>query len=182
MDSRMNKDFFNIQKPIFNVGIQQDIIQLYRQAITIAGEQKIGFQQMLAGIVNLLLGYAYSYDKQSSIEDMRAIKQITKAKKIILDNLHTSITLEEIALQLNMSYSWFRRLFKQYTGFSPSQYIIELRIQKGKELLSNTNMTSQEIAYEIGFNNPNYFCMLFKKKTGKNPFKYREYTQGYNIP
>jgi AraC-like DNA-binding protein len=182
MDSRMNKDFFNIQKPIFNVGIQQDIIQLYRQAITIAGEQKIGFQQMLAGIVNLLLGYAYSYDKQSSIEDMRATKQITKAKEIILDNLHTPITPEEIALRVNMSYSWFRRLFKQHTGFSPSQYIAELRIQKGKELLTNTNMTCQEIAYEIGFTNPNYFCTLFKKKTGKNPVKYRKYTQRYNFP
>jgi AraC-like DNA-binding protein len=182
IDSRMDKDFFNIQKPIFNVGIQQDIIQLYRQAITIAGEQKIGFQQMLAGIVNLLLGYAYSYDKQSSIEDMRATKQINKAKVIILDKLYTAITPEEIALQVNMSYSYFRRLFKKHTGFSPSQYIIELRIQKGKELLTNTDMTSQEIAYEIGFDNPNYFCTLFKKKTGKNPFKYREYTQRNNFP
>jgi AraC-like DNA-binding protein len=101
---------------------------------------------------------------------------------IILDKLYTAITPEEIALQVNMSYSWFRRLFKQHTGFSPSQYIIELRIQKGKELLTNTDMTSQEIAYEIGFDNPNYFCTLFKKKTGKNPFKYREYTQRNHFP
>ena len=182
IDNRIDKDFFNSQKPIFNVGIQQDIVQLYRQAIVIATEQKFGFQQMLAGIVNLLLGYAYSYDKQSSFEEMKATKQINKAKVIILDNLYTHITPEEIATRLNMSYSWFRRIFKQYTGFSPSQYIIELRIQKGKELLTNTDMPSQEIAYEIGFENPDYFCTVFKKKTGMNPFKYREFTQGRNLP
>ncbi|NDV79739.1 helix-turn-helix domain-containing protein [Dysgonomonas sp. 511] len=182
IDNRIDKGFFSDQKPIFNVGIQQDIVQLYKLAIDAAKEQKFGFQQMLAGVVNLLLGYAYSYDKQSSFEEMKATKQINKAKVIILDNLYTQITPEEIASKLNMSYSWFRRIFKQYTGFSPSQYIIELRIQKGKELLTNTDMPSQEVAYEIGFENPDYFCTLFKKKTGMTPFKYREFTQGQNLP
>ncbi len=182
VDNRIGNDFFNRQKPVFNVGIQEDIVQLYKQAIVVAKEQKFGFQQMLAGIVNHLLGYAYSYDKQSSFEEMKATTQINKAKIIILDNLHAHIAPEEIAAKLNMSYSWFRRIFKQYTGFSPSQYIIELRIQRSKELLTNTDMSSQEIAYEAGFENPDYFCTLFKKKTGMNPFKYREFTQGRNLP
>jgi hypothetical protein len=138
IDNRINNEFFNKEKPVFNAGIQEDIVQLYKQAILIAKEQKFGFQQMLAGIVNLLLGYAYSYDKQSSFEEMKATQQISRAKIIILDNLYTHITPEEISSKLNISYSWFRRIFKQYTGFSPSQYIMELRIYKAKKLLTNT--------------------------------------------
>lgn len=181
IDNRIENDFFTRQSPVFNVGIREDIVQLYKQAIEIAKEQKYGYQQMLAGIVNHLLGYAYSYDKQSSFDDEKIIKQINRAKIIILENLHTSITPEQIAESLNMGYSWFRRVFKKYTGFSPAMYIMELKIQKSKELLTNTNHTSREIAFEMGFESADYFCTIFKKKTGMTPIQYREFTQGKNI-
>lgn len=181
MDSRVQHGFFSKDKPLFNVGIRNNIVQLYKQAIDIAKKQDTGFQQMLAGIVNNLLGHAYSENKHASFEDMQVVKQINRAKIIMSDNFHTDIALEEIASRVNMSYSWFRRLFKQYTGFSPSQYLIELRLQKGKELLTNTGLTSQEIAFELGFENSDYFCTVFKKKTGVTPIKYREITQGRNI-
>ena len=178
IDARIEKDFFSRQKPIFNVGILEEVVHLYKQAIVTAEEQKVGFQQMLAGIVNHLLGYAYAYDKQSSFEEMRVIKQINKAKVIIRENLNMQVAPEVIASKINMSYSWFRRVFKQYTGFSPAQYVLELRIQKCKELLTNTSMSSREIAFEAGFENPDYFCTIFKKRTGMNPMRYREFAQG----
>jgi AraC-like DNA-binding protein len=181
IDGRIQNSFFQKDKAVFNVGIHDEIVQLYKQAIEIAQEQKFGFQQMLAGIVNHLLGYAYSYDKQLSFEESRVSNQINKAKIIMQDNLHTQITPEEIALRLNMSYSWFRRVFKQYTGFSPIAYIIELKIQKAKELLTNTSLSSKEIAFAIGFENADYFCAIFKQKTGKSPIKYRKFTQGVNF-
>lgn len=181
IDNRIENDFFSRQKPVFKVGIQEEIVQLYKNAIVIAKEQKYGYQQMLAGIVNHLLGYAYSYDMQSSFDDVKIINQINKAKIIILENLNTTITPENIANELNMSYSWFRRVFKKYTGFSPAIYINELKIQKSKELLTNTDQTSREIAFEMGFDSPDYFCTIFKKKTGMTPIQYREFTQGKNI-
>ena len=53
-----------------------------------------------------------------------------------------------------------------------------MQLQKSKELLTNTDMPSREVAYESGFDNPDYFCTIFKKKTGMNPMRYREFTQG----
>lgn len=181
IDNRIENDFFSPQKPIFKVGMQEEIVQLYKSAIAIAKEQKYGYQQMLAGIVNHLLGYAYSFDMQSSFDDIKINKQINKAKIIILENLTANITPEDIANELNMSYSWFRRVFKKYTGFSPAVYITELKIQKSKEMLTNTDQTSREIAFEMGFESPDYFCTIFKKKTGMTPIQYREFTQGKNI-
>lgn len=178
INSLVKNKFFNRQSPVFSVGISEQIGQIYEWAIAAAKEQKPGFQQMLAGYINLLLGYAYSYDRQSKFEEMRNVKNINKAKMIIMENLRARITPQIIAERLNMSYSWFRRLFKQYIGISPAQYIVEIKIQKSKELLTNTDMSSKEISFETGFGNSDYFCTIFKKKTGFSPLGYRGFTQG----
>jgi len=181
IDNRILNGFFNKQKPIFNVGLRQEVVQLYKQAIDVAKAQEAGFQQMLAGIVNYLLGIAYVHNKRSNFSDPQIINKINKAKILMLENFKNSITPESIAEKVNVSYSWFRRIFKQYTGLSPSQYILELKIQKSKELLTNTLNSSQEIAFEAGFDNSDYFCTVFKKRTGMTPVKYREFTQGRNL-
>ncbi|MCD7973778.1 MAG: AraC family transcriptional regulator [Candidatus Azobacteroides sp.] len=181
MDNRFKNNFFNKQKPIFNIGINEEIVHLYQQGIKIAKEQKTGFQQMLAGIVNYLLGFTYSLDRHLFFEELNVINNINKAKVIMLENFQHEISPEEVAQQVNMSYSWFRRIFKQYTGFAPVQYIVELKIQKSKELLTNSMMSIKEISYQVGFDNSDYFCTTFKKKTGMTPLKYRDFTQGKNL-
>lgn len=178
MDKRVMSEFFIKQKPVFNVGRNEDIINLYKLALKTAKEQRSGFQQILAGIVNLLLGFAYSANRLRTFEDMKVTNQVNKAKTIMNENAQTKITCEEIAQRVGMGYSWFRRIFKQYTGFAPAQYMQELKINKSKELLTNTMLTCQEIAYEIGFETPSYFNISFKRKTGVTPKEYRKQTQG----
>ena len=178
IDNRMAHGFFSPQRPVFNVGLHEEIVSLYKTAIKTAIDQHTGFQQMLAGIVNHLLGCAYSYDKRSSFEERWAVKQINKAKLMITRDLSSRFSPEDIASELHMSYSWFRRVFKQYTGFSPNQYILEIKIQKSKEMLTNSGLSSREIAYQLGFENPDYFCTLFRKRAGVSPIQYRELTQG----
>ncbi|GBU07202.1 transcriptional regulator [Bacteroidales bacterium] len=178
IDNRVKNGFFSPQKPIFEVNIREEIVQLYKQAIKIAAEQKSGFQQMLAGIVNHLLGLAYSLDKQALFEDSQLNDQINKAKIIMINSLGEKISPQTIAKDLNMGYSWFRKMFKEHTGFSPSQYILALRIQKVKEMLTNSNLTIKEIFFEMGLENEAYFFAAFKNKTAMTPKKYREFTQG----
>lgn len=174
-------DFFRKDNPIFNIGLNENVIQLYKQAANVAQEQTTGFQQILAGIVHLLLGYTYSEHKQNSFINMNVLDQINTAKHFVAENYKTEITPKDIATKINMSYSCFRKVFKQYTGFSPSRYKEELRLQTSKELLANTTMTSQEIAFEVGFDTPYYFCILFKKRTGYSPLEYRNLAQGKHI-
>ena len=169
--------FFTREKPIYNVGIHNEIVQHYQQAIRVAIEQKSGFQQVLSGIVNYLLGLAYSYDKNYVFETSEVIDQIGRAKILIADQFKT-IRPKQIAEELNMSYSNFRKIFKEYTGFAPAQYIQEMKLSKAKELLTNSSMPIKEIAYLMGFENHEYFFTAFKKKNGVTPADYRHLTQG----
>ncbi|MCD8261467.1 MAG: AraC family transcriptional regulator [Bacteroides sp.] len=174
IDPLIKERFFTRENPVFDVGMNEEIIKLYKQAAVISQEQSAGFQQMLAGIVHLLLGYTYAGNKQASFVNMRVACKIDKAKKIIIENYNNSLSPEEVAARVHISYSWFRKLFRHYTGFSPSQFKEELRIQKSKELLANTDLSSQEIAFEVGFNTPYHFCILFKRKTDYAPLAFRK--------
>ncbi|MDH6342409.1 AraC-like DNA-binding protein [Parabacteroides sp. PFB2-12] len=176
IDERVRNGFFNRQHPVFNIGMNDELLQQYKRAIQTAQEQMAGYQQILAGIVNYLLGNVYSIDKCASFEN-KELYRMNKAKLLIRESFQQNITPEQVAREINISYSWFRRLFKDYTGFSPAQYIIELRIQKSKELLTNTALTNKEIAFESGFDNADYFCTVFKRKTGLTPHQYRDMTQ-----
>ena len=177
MTAREDAGFFTKEHPLYHIGLQEMLVKMYLQAIDVARRQDSGFQQLLASIVNYLIGYAYLTDKQASFGERKWVTQINKAKLLMSENISSDISFEQLAGNLNMSYSSFRKLFKQYTGFSPNQYFIEIKMQKIKEMLTNTEWDVMEIAYRMGFSDPNYFCTLFKRKTGFTPANYRRSTR-----
>ena len=103
--------------------------------------------------------------------------QINRAKILIQDQFRT-ITPANLADQLFMGYSNFRRIFKEYTGFSPARYILDVRMSKVKEALTNSRLPVKQIAYDFGFENYDYFFTAFRRLTGKTPSEYRALTQG----
>ena len=173
MDNRCNSGFFTPNQPIFNAGIQDEILSLYKKAVKISQEQHAGYQQMLAGIVNFLLGIAYSENRRMSFEEMKISNTINKAKIFIQEHASENISCEQIADSVGMSYSRFRRVFKDYTGFAPAQYIKEIRLKKARDLLIHSALSCLEIAYSLGFESPAYFNTVFKKELGMTPNEYR---------
>ena len=176
IDNRVRHKFFDRSTPIFNVGVLDEVVALYTQAIAVAREQKAGFQQMLAGIVNHLLGLAFSRHKHAEFEHTHAADCINQAKIVFSERFRDDIRPEAVARELHVGYSWFRRFFKEYTGFAPSQYVHELRLQHAKSLLTNTTLNAKEIAFDCGFKSPEYFFHAFKCKTGLTPLEYRKQT------
>lgn len=181
VEQKVDAGFFTKENPVFTLGVNEKIIELYKLAVETAKEQNSGYQQLLAGIVNLLLGYTYSEHRRKNFEDINITNQINNAKIIMQENIQSNILGEEVAEEIGVSYSKFRKVFKQYTGFSPAQYLEELRINKAKELLTNTTLLCKEIAYESGFNSPSYFNIAFKNKTEMSPKQYREMTQKTSV-
>jgi len=180
MDSWLESGLFSKGSPIFNVGIHDDISSLYNAAIKTAKEQEAGFQQVLGGIVAHLLSLAYFYDKNSSYRSSGYRESISRAK-ILIDEQYKTITPEALAEALGMGYSNFRKMFKEYTGFSPARYINEVRFNKTKELLTNTDAPVKEIADRMGFENYDYFFYFFKTMSGMTPVEYRDMTQGNKV-
>ena len=174
IDNRVTNGFFIPSEPVFHVGLNEEIVRMYRHAITIAQEQRIGYQQMLAGIANVIQGFAYALHRHNTFEDQEAAQQIQKAKVIMMEKFGQGVSPTDVADAINMGYSKFRRLFKAYTGYAPLQYIQELRLQRSKELLLNTNLSLTEIADEVGYDNADYFSTAFKKKNRVTPAAYRK--------
>jgi transcriptional regulator GlxA family with amidase domain len=90
------------------------------------------------------------------------------------NELGGKLNVEQLANQLNVSYSWFRRTFAQHTGSSPHQYLLELRLARARSLLSGTALSVKVVARQTGFEDEHYFCRIFREKTGLTPSQWRD--------
>lgn len=98
---------------------------------------------------------------------------VGSAIRFMQNNLGNKITIDEIAEHTNYSGSHFYSLFKKGTGYSPLQYLNQLKIQKSREYLSFTDISIKELSYKLGYEDPFYFSRLFKKNIGISPVEYR---------
>jgi len=93
----------------------------------------------------------------------------------IRKNLHQKLSIESIAKLAYVSKSNFFRMFKDELGTSPNDFILQERINKAKELLSNQN-SIKETAYQTGFSDTNYFTRVFKQLVGITPKNFQDRT------
>jgi len=175
IDDRIAHSFLSPKKPIYHVGFSNELVELYEKAYNAAMDEKAYHQQTLAGIVNLLIGMMYSLERNIEFDkNQKHVDMINKARLRIRESLESSLSIQEIVRDLGVSYSNFRKLFKEYTGLSPAIYQQDLRLQRAKELLSATDYSVKEIAYRLNFESPDYFSAKFKAKTGKKPSDLRK--------
>jgi AraC-like DNA-binding protein len=165
---------FTPKQSVLHVGIKEELIDTYLKIFDLVEKEKPGFQQIASGMVIKLLGYIISFEKQKGFSGKRIAIVIEEARFMIRQNVEQRINLKEIAEKYNVGYSYFRQMFKKYTGVSPGQYHLQLRIIRAKELLISTDKSIKEISYELGFHSIYYFSNLFKKKEGINPSEFRE--------
>ncbi len=99
--------------------------------------------------------------------------QIEKGKEYMKNHLKEPLAIEEIAGHVSMSTSYFTKVFREITGFSPYEYLLRLRLERAKELLLQTQLPVSEIAYRSGFHSDSNFIYFFKKETGFSPLKFR---------
>jgi len=95
-------------------------------------------------------------------------------RQMIEANQQFDLGIEGYAKIAGMSVSTFKRFFKNVFGSSPGQYIINNKLAFASILLKQSDKTIQEIAYEIGFQNPAHFTRMFNKKYKVSPSKYRD--------
>lgn len=92
-----------------------------------------------------------------------------------------TLTNAQIANACQISEVYLRKLFSQYLATSPKQYIIDLRLQRAKQLLSEGALNVMNISESCGFSNPYHFCRIFKRHTGVTPSEYRKENIIYRI-
>ena len=175
MDDRVEHGFLSPEKPVYHVGYCPEIISLYESAMQVAKREEAYSQQSLAGIVNNLIGTMYARERNIILSrDQDKVDIINKARLMIRERLESRITIQEIADQLGMGYSNFRKLFKEYSGKSPASYRIDRKLDLAKRMLESEKVSFSYIAEALGFESEAYFSLLFKKKLGCSPSVYRE--------
>ena len=100
---------------------------------------------------------------------------LRKLNELIEKNIDKSLyTVEDLAKDLSISRVQLYRKVKAILGISVSDHINNIRLEKSKELLLNSNQNISEIAYSVGFSSPNYFSTSFKNKYGVSPKEFKK--------
>lgn len=123
------------------------------------------------GILFQLLSHfmVYSKDKYDIVDN-----RILRVVKYIRNNIHKDISIEELKDMCCLSKDHFIRLFKNDLQETPTQYIIQRKIERAQLMLITSDLLIKDIAYELSFENVSYFNRLFKKATGLTPSDYRK--------
>lgn len=117
--------------------------------------------------------------RQSQIQGAKGESVIRRATEYIQENFsNPDISLHLTAAHVGLSPAHFSMVFSQKAHHTFIDYLTQLRLEKAKELLSNTDMKLSQIALEIGYNEPNYFSYVFKKREGMTPKEFRTRAQG----
>jgi len=95
--------------------------------------------------------------------------KLVRAVEYIQDQLDTDLTVSGIAQAVYMTPYYFTRLFKQSTGQSPYQYVVEARVRKAKDLLTTGKFTISEVAHHVGFADQSHLTRHFKRVFGLPP-------------
>lgn len=175
VDNIVENSFISKENQVLEVGFNEELVNLFSRALEVAELDKISSQQYLSGIVLHILGLVLSVSQNKIFEVGDVVQKIEQAKIIMNENVFKNIDPEELAENLNTSYSWFRKVFKDYTGYAPAKYFQELKIRKAKQLLVGTCHTVKEISFMLNYNSTEHFFSLFKKMTGYTPLEYRSF-------
>ena len=174
MDDKIKAGFFTFKKCVFKVGVDEKITNTYLEILDILSEEKKAFQQIAASLVISLIGRIHYKDLNHNNGETYITRIINQSKAIMKEDFASNTPLDQIAQSLDISYSLFRREFKNRCGISPGQYRLELRLAKAKEMLHTTNMSIADISSRLHFECIGQFSTFFKKKTGLSPLEYRK--------
>ena len=136
---------------------------------------------LLVNHIELLLNYCMRFYERQFIPRGKTNRDVLTRFENLLDEYFESTLAEQDGLptvkyfadKLCLSSNYFGDMFKKETGKSPQEYIQEKVIELAKERISGTADTVSQIAYSLGFQYPQHFCRLFKKRVGYTPSEYR---------
>ncbi len=135
--------------------------------------KKEGYEAaMFAKFVELVVYLSRLYQDTEST-NAEALIRVAKVIGCIEDDFAKQWKVEDFAEMAHMSRANFMRVFRTATGETPINYLLQLRIQKAMTLLMSTKQSVSEIAFEVGFNDSNYFTRQFKASQNVSPIAYR---------
>ncbi len=179
-------DFFNysVNEALFVSEEEKEILSTVFKNIKQESRSAIDTftQEIIISQIETLLAYSERFYQRQFITRKKVNHQILTRLEEFLDNWFTDEkplknglpTVNLVANELNVSPHYLSDLLRSLTGLNTQQHIHEKLINKSKELLSTTELTVSEIAYQLGFEQIQSFSKLFKNKTNQSPLEFRQ--------
>ncbi|MDF2593091.1 MAG: hypothetical protein K0S75_2557 [Clostridia bacterium] len=156
-----------------------DLQNLVQNFMNEAKYKQTGYNFMLDSLstqmaVILLRNAKYNFNSISQPKVLQDNKNMNRVIDFFREHYNSNdYSSAEVAKLANLSTYHFIRVFKQKTGQTPYEYLMDIKIEKAKEMLKNKNHTIIEICFACGFSNHSHFTTTFKKKSGVTPSEYR---------
>jgi len=172
-----NTKLFQTSYPI---SVDSDtVVKDFNKLVKISKATENNIQPLLASTLISNLTRYFFLSETSLYETTLGEDPFLKIKNYFTENLYKQFNIQDICDSMNMNYYQLRNYFLNITGMSPYQYLLDMKINKAKELLETTNYQIKEISYKLAFDSQYYFSRLFKKKTGYTPSQWKNKTKKY---
>jgi len=138
--------------------------------------EEIGKYETLEDIKVVVSGFLTNICKYiRTSRNSRNLQIINRAKLYIDENFHLEeLSLSYVANIVSVSPGYLSILFRKETNETFVEYLTRVRMEKAKEFLKTSNLKAYEVAYKVGYTDPHYFSICFKKYTGITPSEYKE--------
>ncbi|MBD1851707.1 helix-turn-helix domain-containing protein [Leptolyngbya sp. FACHB-711] len=135
------------------------------------------YAESLANVLaaHLLREYSSDQPRVTQYEGGLGDRKLLQVSEYIHAHLDQDIKLVHLADVASVSQFHFSRLFKQSTGISPHQYLLQQRVERAKQLLKTSQLAIAEVALQCGFNSQSHLGKAFREATGMTPGNYRKY-------
>ena len=156
---------------LINLGINTkqypEFLTFYNKLSDAADAQKV--QELLKNTIFAAASYIRDFNKSHSE------KIIENLLEYINTHLSEDISLSDLSENCQLSTSYISRIFKEHLNVGFVEYLNNLRISRSKKLLEETQMTIEQIGFQVGFNNVRSFMRTFKQYTNTTPGQYRNH-------
>ena len=175
----LNKAGLSAQNPVFKPKNPEKFFELFADLLEncIADELRNNYQYACAASLMQMFFLIITQQSESTMTENGEKTSINSIIQYIDANYSDpELSLKKISDKFFFSPPYLSRIFKKAMNISPSQYIIQLRINKAKRMLQNNQFKIANIAYSCGYSSPYYFSLEFKRIVGLSPSKYKQQT------
>lgn len=162
----------NTQTIVLDNTVRERVLKVFRifNQLFYADKYETDTEIILAYLNTLLseLNSAYFKNKEPVNSLNINLSKFIEFKLVVETHLTEQPSINAIAEKLALSTNSLYRIVKEYSGISPKDFFINRLMAEAQRKLRYSNLSIKELAYELGFNDPDYFSRLFKKNTGKS--------------